>query len=227
MAKSKSGDYSTVPRSMRHKQILDAAADQPDASMEAIASDVPSATTELVERVLEEYGDPADGHHDALTEAGDSSATQERVYPGPDDLSAKQRETLRAIHEHPEASQRELADVLDVSGSTVSNRVNAIEGFDWNDRRAFSEAVFGPRPITEAEDSAQMAANDTQFETTIDQLADRVTAIERQVTDLAEADESRSAFTDPDLAHKVVHACLNSDAIAEEEELRILKALLR
>jgi hypothetical protein len=37
---------------------------------------------------------------------------------------------------------------------------------------------------------------------------------------------TRPTGIDPELAHKVVHACLNSDRISEEEELRLLKQLM-
>lgn len=47
------------PRAIIHKQILGVAADEPDASMEAIADEVSGVTASTVERVLEEYGDPA------------------------------------------------------------------------------------------------------------------------------------------------------------------------
>ncbi|MFB6191979.1 MAG: hypothetical protein ABEI11_01515 [Haloarculaceae archaeon] len=47
-----------TPRAVIHKRILDVAADQPDASMAAIADEITGATTDLVERVLDEYGDP-------------------------------------------------------------------------------------------------------------------------------------------------------------------------
>ncbi|WP_049927376.1 winged helix-turn-helix domain-containing protein [Halopiger goleimassiliensis] len=52
---------SKVPRAVIHKQILDRAAEEPDASMADIADDVSGATTGIVEHVLEEYGDPATG----------------------------------------------------------------------------------------------------------------------------------------------------------------------
>ncbi|WP_290819288.1 hypothetical protein [Halovivax sp.] len=48
-----------TPRAVVHKQILDAAASRPEASMEAIADEVSGANVGLVEQVLEEYGDPA------------------------------------------------------------------------------------------------------------------------------------------------------------------------
>ena len=43
---------------MRHKRILDVAAGHPDAFLNEIAQEVPSATTDLVETVLVEYGHP-------------------------------------------------------------------------------------------------------------------------------------------------------------------------
>jgi len=64
-----SGNEGVHPKSMRHKQILDVAAERPDATMDEIASEVPSATTDLVERVFEEYSDPArDGIDDPTAE---------------------------------------------------------------------------------------------------------------------------------------------------------------
>ncbi|WP_157224647.1 MarR family transcriptional regulator [Natronococcus occultus] len=59
-----------VPRAVIHKKILDAAESRPDASIEAIAEDVNGATTQMVERVLEEYGDPA-------TPSGESEGGEE------------------------------------------------------------------------------------------------------------------------------------------------------
>jgi transcriptional regulator with XRE-family HTH domain len=44
---------------MIHKKILDIARSNPDASLESIAGDVGGASAVFVERVLEEYGDPA------------------------------------------------------------------------------------------------------------------------------------------------------------------------
>ncbi len=67
---------------MRHRRILELAAENPGASMAELADAVPSATTELVERVLEAHGDPADdgageGTPDAETDAPDSNPTAE------------------------------------------------------------------------------------------------------------------------------------------------------
>lgn len=51
-------DTARAPRAVIHKRILEAAESRPEASMEALAADLAGASPALVERVLEEYGDP-------------------------------------------------------------------------------------------------------------------------------------------------------------------------
>lgn len=196
--------------------------------MEDLASKIPSATTELVERVLEEYGDPADDPLDTSADSEESEMVRESVSPGIEALSEKQREVLRAIYESPTASQRELADTLDISGATVSNRVNSIEGLSWDDRGAFAEAVFDGESQSTTVNTTQMASDETESAAHVDQFEERITTIEHQVTDLANTngDGSRTAFDDAGLVHKVVHACMESDVVTEDEELQILKTLL-
>lgn len=231
MATNESDDRPPGPPSIRQQQILDVAADNPDAPMEDLADGIPSATTELVERVLEEYGDPGEEESETSHGGDDPANVTEDGTPDPADLSPKQREVLRAISKRPMATQQELADTLDVSGPTVCNRVNSIEGFDWDDRRTFVDAVFESEPTPKGKETP-MASNGTESNVALDQLTDRIRAIEQQLTDhtTADADEPRAAFdgfSDPDLTHKVAHACLTSDAITEDEELQIMKALLR
>lgn len=251
---------------MRHKQILDVAADNPEASIEDLAAAVPSATPDLVERVLEKYGDPASegdvADTDHTTADGDASATEtdddtsatmdndssaptteddapvtattqtgSQSYPAPADLSPTQRETLRAITEHPTASQRDLAEVLDVTASTVSNRVNSIDGFDWSEREAFAHAVLDGEASTAADprpSSTEVADTVETVQSTVDRLSTQIEDLEGRmetVTDGSGATASR-VFDDPELVHKVVHACMDSENITEDEELRILKSLL-
>lgn len=104
---SKTDSTVTLPKSMRHKRILDVAADNPDASVAELAEKVPSATTVLVENVLEEYGDPADTTDTNPTPNKASTAT-EAPLPSPSDLSAVQRDTAsntRASGGHPTGAQ--------------------------------------------------------------------------------------------------------------------------
>ena len=265
---------------MRHKQILDVAAENPEASIEELAAEVPSATVDLVERVLEEHGDPAetDGTDESDTSPSDSP-TAPQSHPAPADLSSAERETLQAIRQHPTASQRDLAEKLGVTASTVSNRVNGIDGFDWADREAFANTVFddeapesataqneagpqasdaepsdstgvsdGAETASEADDGvseADTASDDgdnslpvppgaagevnttlTTFQSTVEDLSDKLAELEGQVETVTDGGDTPQPFQDPELVHKVVHACMDSDKISEEEELRILDSLL-
>lgn len=265
-----------MPQSMRHKQILDVAADNPDASMSELASMVPSATPELVERVLEEYGDPASADDDtaetetaATTEEQDESSESEdqrdhetmdptetseepgstseetvetadeltkesttsdeqaeedteQRYPSPEELTEKQRTTLRAVTHSPDVTQRELAEELDVSRATISNRLNDIDGFDWADRETFVSTVFGDIPDN-TEDT--MATEQDERQNAMEEFDERIAAIETKLASIEET-ESSAVFDDPELAHKVVHACMQADTISEDEELRILKSII-
>lgn len=83
------------------------------------------------------------------TDADDESANEPDDAPNQPDqsvvleeLTEKRRETLRAINAYPEASQRQLAQMLGVTAATISQRVSAIEGFDWSDRAAFVDGLF-------------------------------------------------------------------------------------
>ncbi|MBV0900743.1 MarR family transcriptional regulator [Haloarcula salina] len=269
---------------MRHKQILDVAADNPEASIEDLAAEVPSATPDLVERVLEKHGDPASEDDVVDTDAAnhvpsadddivdtdaadrtpsadddptatmdtDTSApttedgatapvtnqTDSPSYPAPADLSPTQRETLRAITEHPTASQRDLAEVLDVTASTISNRVNSIDGFDWSERESFAHAVLdgeeptaaGPSTTDSRQSSPEVVDTVETVQSTVDQLSTQIEDLEGRmetVTDGSGATQAQArVFDDPELVHKVVHACMDSENISEDEELRILKSLL-
>jgi len=255
------GENGSLPKSMRHKQILDVAAENPDASVTEIASMVPSATPELVERVFDEHGDPASENTDSDTEEksvapsvgeveAEENATQsdsesqpdeEAELPSPESLSEKQRAVLRAIAANPDATQREIGEQLDVSSATVSNRVNSIEGFEWGDRQSIVETLLDEDTATETTAPAASAGTDSQtdekptetpalstLESTVEQLEKQVATLEKRLDETDQSDENRgeSPFDDPELAHKIVHSCIESDRITEDEELQILKQLL-
>ncbi|WP_135364116.1 MarR family transcriptional regulator [Halosimplex halophilum] len=321
------------PRAMIHRRILDVAESDPDASMAAIAEEVSGASPGLVERVLDEYGDPgrdsepeteksmnaanpsppetepgtdADSSNDdtgespadadnsptdsegSTVDADDSPTEPEESPPelagstadashdaGDDppaaaDLSERQRRTLRALYERPGASQGDLAEELDVTRATVSRRLNAIPGFEWGERRAFAEAVFGDGAGGESDDGAADATTrettpgdavntdegsatsgtdageresgtgpgpgdpgagdpgaDDALEGELADLEARVEAVESRVSATGDADgEGAAAALPPELAHKVVHACMESDRVTEDEELEILRAFM-
>jgi DNA-binding CsgD family transcriptional regulator len=337
-----------VPKSIRQKRILSLAAEDPDASMAQIADEIPTVTPDVVESVLETYGDPAEnattegsqgdqtatsdggspspesdpaaideatGEDDpvlAATESdrgdtrGDTSSSHGDSIPSLESLTPKQRETIVAIRDHPDATQRELAEILDVSAPTVSNRVNAIPGFEWDRRRGFVDRVLddaesdaeaedststestnaatseteaemiadgndghrgSDRDQTDAADSATpnettTAADDTDPQTfhgasegqsgsnaaatgsesespehvrlqpgqleelikRLDRLSEHLEESEGQGED--EGDADAIALADSELTHKVIHACMNSEAISKEEELEIIERIV-
>lgn len=351
-----------TPKSIRQKRILTVAAENPEASLEDIASEIATATPNVVETVLEEFGDPADDEatigqsqsttattsdggnpvssgpsggestgggesgtasvskttdsqssddQQAETETGTDETAQsgQSSLPDPETLTPKQRETLESIRVNPDATQREIAKILDVSAPTVSNRVNAIPEFDWENRVTFVNGVLGseapavtdehePTDAVSGDVDSEADANpdsvsdsDAENETeateagssgsgsdpssedhrtqstgngngvstgtdanateSVDRDAERLDSaavdpdqIERLIrnlndlqallekTETARATESETAdsdadlFDDPELTHKVVHACMQTETISEDEELAIIKQLL-
>lgn len=285
----------SVPQSIRHKQILDLAEENPSAPLGEIADQVTSATPELVEQVLEEYGDPASANEphpedtesisaatptsaesetedtmnngesetapDTPTETVDSNepadtdeqdttdedrpkaGTEQDRYPSLEELSEKQQALLEAVAARPAADQTEIATEFDVTRATISRWGNDIPEFEWRERDSFVNTVVDGEfntditdestPDTDTVDASQTTVADgtddvattvAQIETDLRELSKRVDDIENSGTGSEES--SDSVFNDPELVHKIAHACLESDAIFESEELRILKRLL-
>jgi|AntRauMinimDraft_3_1070383.scaffolds.fasta_scaffold00051_3 DNA-binding MarR family transcriptional regulator len=239
---------SATPRAIIHKKILDLAEERPNTTITELAEIVNGASAELVEHVLEEYGDPAqvsekdggDPAEEPPRETGDDSnvkmeqeltdndlATQERELQekpaiDPEQIPEKQREILRTIYEKPEKTQKEIAEQFGVSSATICRRINDVEEFEWNNRHEFVERIFGTEKPTESEEMANERFEvEARSDTT--EIRKRVQRIEER---LEEQPQSRPVFGDPVLVHKVVHACMHSDQISEEEELRILRGLI-
>lgn len=280
------------PRAMIHKKILDIARANPDASLSAIAAETSGASEKFVERVLEEYGDPARsgseakradgfGHGEsqatdsqpdtdsdettseerplkdteateaepdrqsqepATTESesllgnstgksarevsaqsrpastGSDADTSERV-TDPAELTAKQLETLRLVYQNPTATQEEIASALDVTRATISKRVNEIPGFDWANRRAFANELFDDEPATTR--NAGLTGSST--ESSLDDLASRVSTLEARLSD---GGSDVAGGLDPELAQKVIHACIDAEYVTQEDELELLRVIL-
>lgn len=291
----------SAPQSIRHKQILDFAEENPSASFGEIAKQVTSATPELVEQVIEEYGDPAstnesspedmkdisvatssDGkdetedinkdaesetisddpaeavnsdepadtdrtsataEQDATDDGSGTAEMEQGRHPSLEDLSEKQQALLEAVAKQPTATQKELATEFDVTRATISRWADDISSFEWRERDSFVDTIFDDdlnidmddqsTPDSDAADIDQTSAAEeaddadatvAEIETDIQKLSERVAALEGSNTDTGQHHDP--AFEDPKLVHKIAHACLDSDAISESEELRILKQLL-
>ena len=240
---------SRSPRAVIHKNILDAARSQPDASIEELAAHVQGASTSLVSRVLEKYGDPKENDqptspaesetnenppnmsHQSTNGASNDVHTQPVLKDKPEleKLTDKQIEVLQGIRKRPKASQRDLADQFDLSQSTINNRLNNIDGFTWEHRREFVESVLETEstPQTETTDQSESPTNPTPVQSLEEQiivLTEQVSSLDRQIG--GSSSDTQSPFCDPDLAYKIVRACMNSDHITEDEADRILKAAI-
>ncbi|AEH38949.1 MarR family transcriptional regulator [Halopiger xanaduensis] len=234
---------------------------------------------------------------DSETDPDDSDGSDGSDVPDPASFTEAQLETLRAVHERPDATQAELASMFGITSASVSQRVNSIDGFEWDDRRAFTAALFDdgesdadesgaesgdrgatvadsrPRVTdsgsTEASSESEVVESDAESaleceavrpepsendRACTDAIADRLAAVtarvdrlEQQIADRTQSaaepvsqptdetvsesvsqptDETVSALADPELAHKVVHACMKSDRISEDEELRIIRSMM-
>ncbi|WP_225335336.1 MarR family transcriptional regulator [Halomicrobium urmianum] len=160
---------------------------------------------------------------DGAEETLQAGANAEDCYPDPEELTPKQRETMRAIREHPNATQRELADRLDVTSPTISVRVNNIDGFDWENRQAFAEAVLGGPQSTSDGERGVGAATDAADD--VDDIVQQLESIS-ETCDRLVSDTSESVDIDPELRHKVTHACMEANYITEDEERRLLEMMI-
>ncbi|WP_372480345.1 winged helix-turn-helix transcriptional regulator [Halomicrobium sp. HM KBTZ05] len=227
------GSEPSQPRALIHKKILDTAQSNPTAATAEIATEVSGVSVELVEQVLQEYGDPA-AEDDQSTESDEQDAVGDATSQPEDDeaeprlsaetdpsedgevvdlaaLDEKQRETLRAIHRQPTATQAEIADTLDVSRATIPKRVNDIPGFDWPSRQAFVETLFETDPGSDDD----LTAIEESLTESLEEVTARIETIERQLQTTTPA--TNDVHVEPELLHKVVHACMDAEYVATPE----------
>jgi hypothetical protein len=201
----------------KRKRILEETAAHPDADADEIAENVTDVSATLVERVLADR----DGGIDAETDAPEANH-----YPDREEISDRQIRTLQAIAAHPDATQRDIASFLDVTAATVSNRVNSLPGFDWEDRREFVGEVLDLDAIPGSDRAADAGEHDL-YEMVQD-LRDRVERLEQRSAGAEPPadDPTNTPFDDPELARKVIHLCLEAEEITDDEEQRILEYFL-
>ena len=162
---------------------------------------------------------------DAGTDTDTATAPAEVEAEQDQTLSAEQYEILAAIRDHPNATQRDLADLVGVSCATINRRVNSIEGFDWDERAAFATAALDGEERRRRDGTP----DDSEPPLPGSEDAPEAGSIERRDDNGAQTDTGEtggSLFGDVELTHKVVHACMASDRITEAEEMKILRAAL-
>lgn len=173
----------------------------------------------------------------------------ERVEPltDPEQLTQKQLETLRPVYDDAGVTQGDIADRLGVTRATVSRRLSGIPGFEWTDRESFVATLFEDTEYdvdppsddvsadaTTADDSVadesepneqptETGADDTEHVEALDEIETRLATVEESV----ESDDTATERpVRRELAHKTVHAAMESDRITEDEELELIDALL-
>jgi hypothetical protein len=280
-----------------------------DGSSDLAASDADGTAPNGAEEPGSNPDDESSPDADSPPSSGESLPAEREDATGnadatPPELTAKQRRTLRVVAENPGASQSAVAQQLDVTAATVSRRLNAIPGFDWQRRAAFARRLFGSDdtasghsglsvespPAASADDTGAAAepadstpasaadrapdetstsgddapgqpaterspnqpaterlpgevargavrldgdaeaaqpsvlGDEESLSTALDRLHRSISDLERQL-ETADCPDA-SGRLDPELVHKVVHACIESDDISSDEEVVVLRRLL-
>jgi len=163
------------------------------------------------------HDEPAAGDEERHADGTDDDAA---TVPEPSELTDKQRETLVAVAERPSATQAEIAEELGVSRATVSKRLGSLDGFEWPDRAAFVDEVFEYRG---GSSTGRTVADGPPVEP-----SERVAALEARIEALeAQLNGGETTEPDPELVHKVVHACMDAEYVSQEEELEILREIFQ
>jgi DNA-binding CsgD family transcriptional regulator len=134
----------SVPEPATEAEQTDSVAESATEAEQTDSVPEPATESEQTDSVAESATE-AEPSTDSTARDGsgtDDESSADEPTPDPADLTQKERETLRAISYEPSATQDQIAEMLSISRATVSNRVNAIPGFDWADRGSFVEAVF-------------------------------------------------------------------------------------
>lgn len=146
MSEADSPDQS--PKAIIHKQILDTAETNPDAPIERIADEVSGASTELIERVLEKYGDPAGDNtqQSAGADTFDSeSTTTESKYDSPEPAREEDRTASQTL-EHTNDDEEAIS--ADRSNGETPTQPSANQQEDSGDPGA-TETAESVRAIAE------------------------------------------------------------------------------
>jgi DNA-binding CsgD family transcriptional regulator len=142
---SKSESTSIQPKSIRQKRILETAADNPEASLAEIAEEIPSASADHVDRVLNQYGDPASSDDSKEGESPPES-------PKPTATSGESLESQESLEDQSptkQADQNTDAPSQTDDGPDESSTTNAPDNtstMDSDTEDAPTDPVAEPEP---------------------------------------------------------------------------------
>lgn len=208
----------------RQREILLTIERNPDATQRELASRL-DITAPTVSRHLNkidgwdwerrlEFAETVSGNGDEPPDSEtEQSATESTGSPdddSPESASAVGEESTSAAPEEsaPTAPEESASAVDERSESTVGEEP--------------PETACAVTSPTEDQSDAVRASTDGSgvSRSTLDGIDQRITHLEQRIG------ESDALIEDPELVHKIVHVCMDSERISEEEELRIIETFL-
>lgn len=232
-----------TPRAVIHKRILEVAETNPEATCEKLSAEVSGASVDLVEQVLEEYGDPADdgsvkaegdttvpdadGGEPEVGKAQTNGDIEMEADRTASPLTEKQAETFEVIADNPQATQAEIGDILGVSPATVCNRVNDLNDFEWTKRADYVKDLVENNLIENGGGTPRAEQPSCHESSELAQEVERLSVkLEQLEKDLNEFRSNVACpVSDTELTNKVIRACIQSEQITSEEEMRVFDAL--
>jgi DNA-binding MarR family transcriptional regulator len=171
-----------TPKAIIHKQILESAEANPDASLDTIAEMVSGTSPDLVKRTLEKYGDPAD---DSLTpsETADSTAMSENTKYDSPGLAREEDRTAPQALEHSSAGDEGAVEPSesDVEEANIESTADGIN--EMNETHTSAENSEGT-PKTEHEKADAEADNNPDSEAAlIEELSQKQLRVLRAISD--------------------------------------------
>jgi hypothetical protein len=143
-----------TPKAIIHKRILDQAETNPDASIEALADDIAGASPDLVERVLDDFGDPAADTSESL----DESATGTDDEPPVDAETDRETEDQEPDETEPDtvANSHSTAgtdpEVAEPTNESPMSETPSVDVTDLSDKQRTALEAIAQRPeATQAE----------------------------------------------------------------------------
>jgi hypothetical protein len=142
------------------------------------------------------------------------------------DLTDAELEVPRAIHLNPTASQRTLADSLGLSAATISKRAANVDGLEWEHRESFVKELFESHPGPLNDGNNGQTNSSIAIIVDIDRISEDLTYIAEEVDRLTADREANGCLEDLELAHKVIHVCMQSEEFSSDEELDLIRSIL-
>ncbi|WP_440764718.1 winged helix-turn-helix transcriptional regulator [Natronorubrum sp. DTA7] len=109
------------------------------------------------------------------------------------------------------------------SGDSDAGRGPESQGDTGAESHAFTRAAADPATSDASVSSGIDGESVTELTEQLEAVTQRLESLEQRLED--DSASEPSALSDPELAHKVVHACLSAENISEDEELRLLKEM--